>query len=239
MFSCMKMEAAESNVVVGEGVIRSEEKVQIRSKLAWPIRRILVQEGNSVRKGDRLIEFVNDVQKAMVAELEVQLAAAKRELERNLKVPDLLTEKDLELSRDAVKRGEAQLMTAQANLEETLIRAPFDGLVSRLYIQAGDTPKASETVLLDFLSLDKLYAEVALPLAYLRRVRKGMAARLDVEGEHASIRTTLTGNVLFVYPEIDFTTRMFRAKVAIPRKGALVLPGMLVKIQVNLPQETR
>ena len=232
-------EAAESNLVVGEGVIRSEEKVQIKSKLAWPIRRILVQEGDTVQKGNLLVELANDVQRAMVAEFELQLEVAKRELERNLKVPDLLTEKELELSRDAVRRGQAQLATAQASLEETLIRAPVDGLVSRIYLRTGDTPQAAETVLLDFLSLDKLYAEVALPLSYLPRVRKGMVARVDVEGEHESIKTTLRGNVLYVYPEVDFTTRMFRAKVAVPRKGALVLPGMLVKVHVNLPQETR
>jgi membrane fusion protein, multidrug efflux system len=233
------VEAAESDLVVGEGIIRSEEKVQIKSKLGWPIRRILVQEGNTVRKGDLLIELANDVPRSLVAEIELQLEVAKRELERNLKVPDLLTEKELELSRDAVRRGQTQLATAQATLEETLIRAPFDGMVSRLYLRTGDTPQAAETVLLDFLSLDKLYVEVALPLPYLPHVRKGMAARLDIEGEHASIKTSLTGNVQFVYPEVDFTTRMFRAKVAVPRKGALVLPGMFVRVHVNRPQEKR
>ena len=62
IFFCMGVaEAAESNLVVGEGVIRSEEKVQIKSKLAWPIRRILVQEGDTVQKGNLLVELANDV----------------------------------------------------------------------------------------------------------------------------------------------------------------------------------
>jgi RND family efflux transporter MFP subunit len=250
--------------VTAQGVIRSDERVSIKSKVAAPIRQIAVKEGDVVQQGELLIELLNEVERMQVetakaeverarsalaqADLAIQIAA--RELERNLKVEDLITEKDLDLSRDAVRtaeaaqktkldelsKAEAQLATAQANYEDTRIRAPFDGLVSRLYVRVGDTTKVSDTVLLDFLSLDKLYVEVALPLPHLPQIREGMGVRIEVESEYAAIKTVVEGAVRYVYPEVDPITRMFRVKVHLPRQGALVLPGMFTIVRIELPR---
>lgn len=250
--------------VAAQGVIRSDERVSIKSKVVAPIRQIAVKEGDVVQQGELLIELLNEVERMQVetakaeverarsalAQADLALQIAARELERNLKVEDLITQKDLELSRDAVRtaeaaqktkldelsKAEAQLATAQANYEDTRIRAPFDGLVSRLYVRVGDTPKVSDTVLLDFLSLDKLYVEVALPLPHLPQIREGMEVRIEVEHEHTAIKTVVEGVVHYVYPEIDPITRMFRVKVHLARQGALVLPGMFTTVRIELPR---
>jgi multidrug resistance efflux pump len=139
-------------------------------------------------------------------------------------VPDLITGKELDQSRDAVSRAAAEVKTkwdevakaktqlamAQANYEETLLRAPIDGVVSRIHLRVGATAKAAETPILDFLTLDRLYIEVALPLPYLRLVHTGMPANILVEDEHRAIKTSTVGHVRYIYPEIDSTTRMFR-----------------------------
>lgn len=253
--------------IIAEGVIRSDERVEIRSKVATLIRRIPVQEGGVYRAGELLVELANDVERAKVetakaevqramsalAEAEVILKIAARELERNLTLEGLIPDKDIDLSRDAVQKGEAALKTKQDDLakaeaqlaeagaiyEDTLIRAPFDGLVSRLYVRVGDTPRRFETVLFDFLSLDKLCVEVALPLDHLQRVHEGMAVNLVLEEGHASIKTSVIGKVRYIYPEIDPITRMFRVKVDVPTKGSLILPGMFAKVVFELPKSTR
>jgi RND family efflux transporter MFP subunit len=250
--------------VVGEGVIRSEERLAVKAKVLSPINQIAVKEGEVVRRGDLLIAMDNKVHRAhmevakaeaervraALAEAELTLEITLRELERNLKVPDLITEKELELSRDAVRKAKATLRTMQAELSraealfhvaeaayaETFIRAPFDAIVSRIHVHVGDTAKVAETVLLDLLSLERLYVEVALPLPAVRQVRRNMVAQLEVEGEHPSIKISLVGTVAYVYPEVDSTTRMFRAKVRVPHKGFLVLPGMFTKVVIDPSQ---
>ncbi len=131
-------------------------------------------------------------------------------------------------------KAEAQLALANAVYENTLIKAPFDGLVSRIYVRPGTVPKVADTTILDLLSLDGLYIEVAVPLQYLRRVKKGMRARVVVEQSHASTRTQTTGTVRYVYPEIDPATRMFRVKVDVESKGQRVLPGMFATVDLGL-----
>jgi RND family efflux transporter MFP subunit len=258
--------AAAAGNVVAAGVVRSDDKVELKSKQAVPIARIVVQEGASVKKGDLLIEMSNNLQRAQVeaaradvaraeaavAEAEVMAKSTAREYERNKSVKDLITEKELSVSKDTMERAVATLETkrqdllharaelgvAQANLDETLLRAPADGTVSRIYLRVGATPKGQDQTLLDFLSLDRLYVEVAVPLAHLRSIEPGMPAKVVVEDENKTVKTSVPGIVRYVYPEIDTALRMFRVKVEVPPQRQ-VLPGMLAKVTIDLASRTR
>jgi membrane fusion protein, macrolide-specific efflux system len=253
---------AHAETVIGEGIVQSDEKVGIKSPIVGAIRRLPVREGDVRRKGELLAEIDNDVARAEVdaaaaevrraeaalAEAEVNVESTTREYERNSKVPDLITDKDLALSRDAMLSARASLKTrqeellkaqkllgiAQENLKQTIISAPFDGVVTRLYLREGDSPKPSEVTVLDFLSLEKLYVEVALPLPYFRRVRARMPARVEIEGDDAAIRISTTGAVSYVYPEADPVTRMFRVKVVVPWDDGRVQPGLFAKVRIDL-----
>lgn len=255
--------SAADPAITGSGFVRSDGKVEIKSKVPVPIRRIPVEEGEVVKKGALLVELSNEVQQAAVGQaraeverarsavvqVELELDITRRELERFLKVPDLVTDKELEERRDAVRRAEADLRTkrdevakaeaqlkvAQAGLDDTQILAPFDGVISRVHLRPGATPKPAETTILDLLALDRLYVEVALPLQYLRQVRPGMPVRVVLEDEHRSITMPVSGTVRYIYPEIDPTTRMFRVKVQVDRTDVRVLPGMLARVSVTAP----
>jgi multidrug efflux pump subunit AcrA (membrane-fusion protein) len=280
--------AGPAGAVVASGVVRSDEKVEIKSRQAAAITRIAIAEGATVRKGELLVEMSNGLQRAqvqaaraevaaadaaireaeaavqrarsMLAEAELTANSARREYERNTSVADLVTERELHLSRDAWQRAEAerriqqdeivrseaaletrrqdairaraQLGVAEVSFEETLIRAPFDGVVSRIHLRAGATPKGPDQALLDVQSLERLYVEVAVPLPYLRSVDRGMPVKVTIESEHATIATSLSGTVRYVYPEIDTALRMFRIKVGIPAKHLRVLPGMLATVTI-------
>jgi RND family efflux transporter MFP subunit len=258
---------AHAETVAGEGVIQSDEKVAIKSPVVGTIRRLLVREGTILRKGEAVAEIDNDVQRAAVdtaraevrraeaavAEALVTVESTTREYGRNSTVPDLITEKELALSRDAMLSAQASLRTrqeellkaqnqlalAEQNLKLSIISAPFDGIVVRLYLREGDTPKTSETVLVDFLSVEKLYVEVALPLPYFRRVVAAMPARLVIESDTAAIRTTTTGTVDFVYPEADPVTRMFRVKISVVPDRGRVRPGLFASVQIDLSRPAR
>lgn len=277
------------------GFVRSDDKVEVKAKLAAPIRQVAAREGEFVRAGQVLVELVNDVQRAQVesaraelrraqsavgeaeaalgraeaaaAEVEVRLGAARREYERNLQVPDLMPAKELDLSRDAVRlaeaelhtrrqevaraeaelvrrrdevlRAEADLAVARAVLDDTFVRAPFDGLVSRVYLRPGATPKAAETTILDFLALDRLYVEVALPLSLLRAVRPGTPVSVVVEAGHPALTVRPPARVEHVYTELDPRTRMVRVKVHVEHLDFRVLPGMAATVHLGAPAPGR
>jgi membrane fusion protein (multidrug efflux system) len=252
--------AAAAGPVVASGVVRSDEKVEVKSKQAVPIARIAVTEGAFVKKGEILVEMSNSLQRAQVeaakadvaraeaalAEAELAVKTTTREFERNRSVADLITEKELTVSRDAMEKAtaaretkrhdllhaRAELGVMQANLDDTVIRAPFDGVVSRIHLRVGATPKGPEQSVLDFQSLEHLYVEVAVPLPYLRSMEQGTPIAVVIEDEHTSIKTNVSGTVRYVYPEIDTALRMFRMKIAVPARELRVLPGMLAKVTI-------
>ncbi len=257
---------APATVIEGEGAVRSDARIELKPRVSGRIKQIPVREGQAMRAGDLLVEMDNEREQALleeantevkraeavVAQAELALTIATRELERNKTVEDLITAKELELSRDAVRsastalqtrqeelaRARAQLVVAKANYDATFLKADFDGVVSRIYLRPGATPKAAETTILDFLTLDKLFVEIALPLTHLRRVRDGLDATLVVEGDTPAVRTTTTGQVVFVYPEADPTIRMFRVKVGVQPRELAVLPGMLARVRIQLPSRS-
>ncbi len=259
-----KTTPAKGSPYLAEGVVRSDRRVEIKSKIAAPIRRIPVEEGGAVRQGDLMIEMTNDAEKAQLeaAKAEVERAqsalteadllkkTAEREYERNKSVADLITAKELEMSRDMASqaaatlemrqkelaKSQAMVSAASAVYDNTLIRAPFDGVVSRIYVRPGAMPKVADTTLLDIVALDALYVEVAVPLQYLKRVKAGMPARLTVDDNNSSTHAETTGQVRLVYSEIDPTTRMFRVKIDIERKDSKIRPGMFAKVNLGLNQ---
>lgn len=253
---------AAAETVVTEGVVRSEARVEIKSRGVQPVRRIAVREGQRVAEGDVLVEQVNDVERAQLAAAEADLAraramltaaelraeTARRENERTRKVEDLVTEKELEMSRDTVRQAESTLDVARrevdsalANVElartvfeNTIVRAPFAGVVSRIPAIVGMMPKPTETTLVDLIALDRLYVEVAVPLAHLGAVREGTPARIEVEPDTIADPPSLGGRVSFVYPEIDPQTRMFRVKIPLAKAPATVRPGMFARVSLDV-----
>jgi HlyD family secretion protein len=286
---------AAARAVTVEGVVRSEGRVEIKSSLSVPIHRVAVREGQTVTRGDILIEMAHDLQRAhvdsasaevgraysavaeaeemvrraqsAVAEAELKLQIARRELDRNRSVADLITARELAMSadaveqataslrlrqaevaraeaevrtrRDEVRRAEAQAAVAWASLENTRILAPFDGIVSRIRLPVGATPRAAETTLLELLALDRLYVEVAVPLPLLASLRQGATAAVVIEAGHGALRTALPGKVSFIYPEVDTALRMARIKVEVDRVGLRVLPGMLARVTLHPERKGR
>jgi membrane fusion protein (multidrug efflux system) len=251
-----------AETVVAEGIVRSEARVEIKSKVVAPIKRIAVTEGQVARVGDLLVEMSNDVERSQVeaatAEVERARAAladaeqkkktADRELERNLGVKDLITERDLELSQDAAlqastafsmrqrefTKAEAHLALSTALYQSTFIRAPFTGQVTRIHTAVGAMPKPAETVLLDLVALDRLFVEIAIPLEHLKRVSAGMPVKLVIEEGHPANEVRIDGKITFIYPEIDPTIRMIRMKVGTDARGATIVPGMFAKATLEL-----
>ena len=178
------------------GVIRAQEEVVVRSEFAGIVQRIAVKEGERVREGQLLVELKNERHRisldlsrarlektnASVSETKVLLENAKKDLARVEKAGDAVPRKDLEDKADQVLRLQAILQaqdaeSAQAREEvrlrenevkETRLSAPFSGTVTQIYINRGDTLKPTETQVLELVALDRLYAEVLLPVAHVQ-----------------------------------------------------------------------
>jgi membrane fusion protein (multidrug efflux system) len=135
------------------GQAEASRPVEIRSQVTGLIKAVLYQEGRDVKKGDRLYQIdpvpfqaAAASAKAKIAQAEAKVVQAKQDLAR---VKPLLSEqavsqKDVDdavaedlAAKAALQGAKADLIKAQFDLDNTLIRAPIDGLIERTRYYEG------------------------------------------------------------------------------------------------------
>ncbi|HEY3997320.1 MAG TPA: efflux RND transporter periplasmic adaptor subunit [Candidatus Xenobia bacterium] len=135
-------------------------------------------------------------------------------------------QEDVELAGASTEEAAGAVQQLQAQIDQTIIRAPDDGLIERRDAHLGDITSPGKTLfLLARKSLLELRAEV--PESDLTRIRLGQ----EVEVASASRRSR--GRVWLITPSIDATTRLGTARVALPGNVGL-MPGMFVHAQLQL-----
>ena len=252
--SCYAASAAELTLT---GVVRAQEEVVVRSESGGIVQRIAVREGERVREGQLLVELKNERQKialelsrarlgkaqASLAETKVLLENAKKEHARVKIAGDALPRKELEDKGDQVLRLEALLEAQEAEvkqakeevnlreneLKETQLLAPFGGAVTEIYIHRGDTLRPMDTQVLELVDLDRLFAELLLPVSHLHKIRLDHRVKIQVESDSSGRPAVLEGRVIHINPKIDAASRTFRVKVAVPGNDK-IRPGMTVQV---------
>jgi membrane fusion protein (multidrug efflux system) len=146
--------------------IQAERNVEVRAKVRGFLEHIFVDEGKFVKKGQPLFriqpsEYENQLARAKAAETaaEAEVASAKVQVERvqllvskNIiaKTETDLAQANLRTAQSHVAEARARQSTARLNLDYTLVRAPFDGIINRIPLKVGSL--IEETTLLTTVS---------------------------------------------------------------------------------------
>ena len=149
----------ESNALssgpVVTGSIQPERKADLRAEVGAVVMQVLKENGEPVKKGDLLVRLddtslrdaLNSAQEAVRASTQ-SLDQAERVLARQktLKASGMVSSQvleDAEVRRNNAQSdlsaAKARLVAANQQLSRTLVRAPFDGIVSERKVSAGDT----------------------------------------------------------------------------------------------------
>ena len=241
--------------------------VAMKMKASGTLRAIPIEEGDHVKEGSILLELENSREKAMIQlatarvekakssllEARVALENSKKDLERKEMMKDVIPKKDLENAEDKVlqneantmakegevKEAEAELRLRNAELENTQVRAPFDGIVTEIPVKAGETVAALNTSICDVTCLDKLYVQVAVPIQYLPLLGKGMKVGVRVEKDTMSFNKRFEGEIWYINPTVDPTSRRFKVKVLLGNPHSLVRPGMMADVLFSTPSKKK
>jgi len=109
-----------------------------------------------------------------------QAGASRRAAQGQLAANDALVRGSSEETDPAVLAAKARRDSAQLDLDRTEIRAPIDGVVSRLQVQVGQRLNPGQTIMV-IVPLTKVYVEANFKEGQLRRVRLGMPASLTAD----------------------------------------------------------
>jgi len=154
--------------------LESPEEVALMPRVSGLIEKIAFNEGDQVKQGDLLFKLdsrpftaVVDSLAAQVSSANVALTQAKNEAQRGVSLNErhAISTEQAELRTSTLLQREAQLAalqaqltSAQLDLEFTDIRSPIDGVISRANITKGNTVLAGQSVLTSIVSNKAMYA---------------------------------------------------------------------------------
>lgn len=213
-------------------VIESESQADVVPMAGGTVVKVLVDEGDAVRKGD-VLAIVDNVQ------LESGAERGRQELERVedsvKRLRDLHTNgavSDRELA-DAERLLEATKTTAREATKtygQTRLVAPFDGVVAARNVHLGAyiAPGVPAFVIVD---PEHLRVIASLPERDLGRVHEGQVARLVSAYDS---KLTSTGSVSRLSPVVQSTSGTFRVTISLPQDQTALRPGQFVSIGLEV-----
>jgi len=185
----------------------------LSSQLAARIERIEVEDGQRFRRGDVLVTFDCDVERAYLKKAEAELWGAEHSLEakRKLEKRRAVSALDVRLAEAAIRRAEAELAIMQKQVQRCRITAPYQGRVVEVIARAYENVTPGDP-LLKILDDSHLGAEILAPAGWSRWLKPGVAVSITIEQTGQTYRARVkrlgasvdaAGQMLPIYAEID------------------------------------
>ena len=235
------------------GTIDACRRSKMSPAAAGQISVLHVQEGDSVSKGDVLLELWNKETKARVTASErsseqacIVSAKAERDASRanELFIKGLTSEEakesavaNAESSMAACNAAKAQVEVTKASLERTMLIAPFDGIVAEIEGKLGEyvTPSpvgVATKPTLDLIDNSCLYIKAPIDEIDAPDVRSGMKAKItmDAFGEEEFL-ATVTRVAPYVL-DLERQARTVEIEATFDNPQNYLLPGYSADVTV-------
>ncbi|MGI9341608.1 MAG: efflux RND transporter periplasmic adaptor subunit [Gammaproteobacteria bacterium] len=227
------------------GFIRAADSAEVSFEVPGRIIKLEVKEGQQVEAGDVLAALDDE---NYAAELDVAVAnlnKARSDLTRSENIfaedPGAITQERIDADRRAVEVSDARLVQARKSVDDTVLRAPFDGSVSRRLVEVFENVQAKQPVLI-VEDLGRVEVEIAVPerdMAARRTTAPTSGKDLERITRRVSPIVTisalpdveLTGRLSEIATRADPTTRTFAVRIAFDApEGSGLLPGMTARV---------
>ena len=231
------------------GSIQPERRADLRAEVSAIVLQVLKENGEPVKKGDVLLRLdetsirdnVNSAEEAARA-AQQSLDQTQRMLERQttLRSSGMVSSQaleDVELRRNTAQSelaaAKSRLVTARQQLGRTVVRAPFDGIVSERKVSNGDTAQVGKE-LVKVIDPASMRFEGTVSADKIGVVKVGQPVLFRVNGYPGQ---NFAGTVKRVDPAANAVTRQVEVLVSFagpaqPRVAGLYAEGR-IEAQVN------
>lgn len=249
--------------VVGTGTIAASQKSNIGPSVSGVLAKTFVAVGDRVKEGDPLFEIrqIDYQTRLQEAQYQVKLAEAeftnaKAEYERvsELKSGGVVSKGQMDKVQAQYSIADARLGIAKANLtkaqqslEDTTIRAPYDGVIIYQYKYVGEFistmggPPGMDSMggggggggggrgVFDISKIDVVGAIVEIPETKLRFVRLGTPCVVRIDG----LGREFPGQVDVVNDQVDTVSRKVELRIRIDNPDYTIKPGLFARATMS------
>ncbi len=211
-----------------DALVEAVHKATITAQTSGRVSNIYFDVNDYVKKGALLLRMRDKDQQAKLNVAQANFTQAESELNRveELFSKKLIAKSVVDKAESQFKSTRARLDQAKENLERTIIRAPYSGIVVKRHIEVGETARVGAP-LFTGLSLEALRVVVNLPQDIINSVREHKLARvLLLDDDNKSI----PASSMTISPYADAQSHTFLVRVNLPAGDHGLYPGMAVKV---------
>lgn len=224
---------------IWDGRIEAVNQATVSAQTSGRIAELPFDVNDFVDAGKVIMRFTDTEQRAAVARAEASLEEgqarfeeASQEFGRVSRMFENGTVSQSRFDQAKANRDAAQARlsaarsgvdTAREQLEYTVVRAPYAGIVAERHVELGELVSPGQP-LITGLSLQSLRVNVDVPQSMFHSIRTIGKAFVYVGGERVA------GTELTFFPVADAAANTFRVRVEIPDGSATLYPGMIVKV---------
>ncbi len=222
---------AGAEPVRSTGLVLPYQQVELAANSDGVIREILVKEGDSIVAGQVLAQLESarealdvDLSKVIMEKRVADLAAAEALFNEKIFSKNQVDDRRLD-----AKVAETQHQAAQQRFQERSIRAPFAGLVLRLFKQRGASLHSLERFA-EVADLSRVVVTLYLDAANLQRLKPGQTAEVTIPLVGTK---PFPGVVDVVDPVVDPATGQFRVKVLVDNSARQIWTGTRASVVIQ------
>jgi RND family efflux transporter MFP subunit len=260
----MPATSAGTSVLDATGYVTARRQATVSAKITGKVRDVRIEEGQRVEAGDILATLDDsearvdlNLRRAQVAEARARQteadatsANADREYQRQQEIAALkltsasaldAARTQAEVSRarassqlNSVRVAEQALQAAQVQLDNTIVRAPFPGVVTVKAAQPGEmiSPVSAgggsiRTGIGTIVDMDSLEIQVDVSESYINRVQPGQQVEAVL---NAYPDWRIPASVIAIVPTADRSKATVKVRIALGAKDARIVPEMGVRV---------
>ncbi len=256
--------AGTGSVLDASGYVTARRQATVSAKITGKVTEVLIEEGMRVREGAVLARLDDTEAQAQLALAHAQLTAARSQLaevraqleqaerdharqkelyDRKLVSPQSLdaaiAQRDMLRARlastqEQIKVAQESVWVAQVQLDNTVIRAPFGGVVVAKSAQPGEmiSPISAgggftRTGIGTIVDMDSLEIQVDVNESYINRVTPAQPVEATL---NAYPDWRIPGEVIAIIPTADRTKATVKVRIAIKAKDPRIVPDMGARV---------
>lgn len=212
------------------GTVYPWQDVTVSAEVGGKIDWKGVQVGQEVKQGQELYRVDSLALRAALDQAEAQSRLASQEFDRVQRLLDRgVSTKQNEDSAVANRDvSSASLRAMQIQLEKSVVKAPFDAIVDRVFQEQDEYADVGKP-LVRLVQLHRVKVKVGIPERDIPFFKAGdqVTLRLDAYPEQS-----FQGVIHTITPTADFTTHTFTAEIAVENPDNVLKPGMIARVDL-------
>ena len=225
--------------------VLAQQEATLYAKVSGYLKTIGVDKGDTVTNGQLLAEIEAPELLADLAQYQAEAGVAHTNYERlaeaRAKAPDLVVPQTVDDLRGQWEVARAKLQRTETLLQYARITAPFSGVITARFVDAGafiaaatagSTPQTA--ALLTLMDSSRVRVQVFVPEPETPFIKNGAPTRVTVEELRGQ---TFSGTVTRFAHALDQTTKTMLTEIELSNPGGDLLPGMYASVQLELERK--